>query len=87
MRTITASDIESMLKNSIEENLKVTAGKGKNAKTLIAPGFKIVHLKSGLTYTVDSASPVNGDIIIKAHSGDGSPIEISSKEFKQYKGL
>lgn len=87
MRTISASDIESMLRNSIEENLKVVAGKGKSQKTLISPGFKIVHLKSGLTYTVDSVTPVKGDVIIKAHSGDGVPLEISSKEFKEYKGL
>jgi hypothetical protein len=84
MRTITASDIEAMLKTSIEENLKVTSKKGKN---LISPGFKIVHLKSGLTYTVDSVSIVDNKPVIKAHSGDGIPIEISSKEFKEYKGL
>jgi hypothetical protein len=84
MRTITSSDIEAMLKTSIEENLKVMAKKGKN---LISPGFKIVHLKSGLTYTVDLVSIVDSKPVIKAHSGDGMPIEISSKEFKEYKGL
>jgi Fe-S cluster biogenesis protein NfuA len=87
MRIITAADIESMLRTSIEENLKVMSGKGKNQKPIITRGFKIVHLKSGLTYTVDSVVIADGNPVIKAHSGDGEPLEITSKEFKEYKGL
>jgi hypothetical protein len=86
MKTLTANDIQKMV-SSIQEDLKVTVGKGKKQKILISQGFKIMHLKSGLTYTVDSVKIEAGKPVIVAHSGDGEPIEIHSKDFKQYKGL
>lgn len=87
MRKVTADDINRMMQKHLEENLKVTAGKGKKQKIVISPGFKIMHLKSGLTYTVDQVLARNKQPIIIAHSGDGEPIEIHPKDFKQYKGL
>ena len=87
MRVITASDIHSMLKRHIDENLRVVAGKGKKQKILIAAGFKIIHKKSGLTYTVDSVKIEKGKPVIVAHSGDGEPIEIHAANFKHYEGL
>ena len=87
MRVITASDIKAMLDKQIEENLSVVAGKGKKQKILIAAGFKIIHKKSGLTYTVDSVKVENGKPVIVAHSGDGEAIEIHANNFKHYEGL
>lgn len=83
MKTITAQDIRQM----IQEKLQVFAGKGKNKKIIISRNFKIVHLASGLTYTVDDVKIVKGKPVILAHSGDGEMIQIRSKEFNQYKGL
>lgn len=87
MRKITASDIQEMLMQNIEENLRVTVGKGKNKKIVISSGFKIKHLKSGLVYTVDQILVKHKNPVIVAHSGDGESIEIQPKDFKQYKGL
>jgi hypothetical protein len=87
MRKITATDIQEMLQKHVQESLKVTAGKGKNQKILISPGFKIMHKKSGLTYTVKDVLTSKGKIILVAVSGDGNAIEIHHGEFKQYEGL
>lgn len=87
MKVITAKDINQMILNRIQEELKVTSGKGKKQKVIISKGFKIMHLESGLTYTVDAVQIVKGKPVIVAHSGDGQPIEIFPKDFKHYKGL
>lgn len=87
MKVITAKDINKMLLDKIQEALQVTSGKGKKQKILISAGFKIMHLESGLTYTVDNVKIVKGKPVIVAHSGDGQPIEIYPKDFKNYKGL
>ena len=87
MRTITSNDIHKMMMSHLGEGLQVTAGKGKEKKIVIAAGFKIKHLKSGLIYTVDQIVVRNKKPVIIAHSGDGENIEIMSGDFKQYKGL
>lgn len=87
MKKITSLDIENMLKEKIQERLNVVAGKGKNKKVIISPSFKIVHIESGLTYTVDDVKIKNKKPYIIAHSGDQNQIVISPKEFKDYKGL
>lgn len=86
MRTITSSDIASMLEAYIAEGLKATAGKKK--KIIISPGFKIMHTESGLTYTVeDVVADKKGSAKIRAISGDGKSIDILQKDFKKYQGL
>lgn len=87
MRKLTAEDINKMIDDKIQENLRVVTGKGKKQKILIQQGFKIMHLKSGLVYTVDQVSLDGNKPVIHAHSGDGNTIEITSKDFKHYKGL
>lgn len=87
MRTITSNDIQKMLMSHLEEGLKVTAGKGKKKKIIIASGFKIKHLKSGLIYTIDQLIVRKKKPVIIAHSGDGESIEIEPSDFKEYKGL
>jgi|688.fasta_scaffold1007203_1 hypothetical protein len=87
MTKLTAVDIENMLLQKIQENLKVTTGKGKKQKILIKHGFKIMHLESGLVYTVDKVVLDGKKPVIHAHSGDGNPIELTTKDFKHYKGL
>jgi Fe-S cluster biogenesis protein NfuA len=87
MKVITAKDINQMILNKIQEELKVTSGKGKKQKVIISKGFKIMHLESGLTYTVDEVVVVKRIPIIHAHSGDNSKIVIHPADFKQYKGL
>jgi len=83
MKKVTAHDIQQMM----QEKLEVFAGKGNKKKIIVSKNFKIVHLPSGFTYTVDDVRIVNGKPVIIAHSGDGEPIRIQSEEFKQYKGL
>lgn len=87
MRKLTANDINSMFQQQVKENLQVTAGKGKKKKIIIAPGFKIMHLKSGLTYTVDTVKIIKGKPVIIAHGGDGTELELHPNHFKDYKGL
>lgn len=87
MRTITGNDIQDMMQRYIQEALKVSVGKGKNQKILIKPGFKIIHKKSGLTYTVDDVKIRKGKVVIIAHSGDGNEIVLTHKDFKHYEGL
>jgi hypothetical protein len=87
MKVITAKDIDKMLTDKIQESLKVTKGKGDKQKILISAGFKIMHLESGLIYTVDNVKIVNGKPVIIAHSGDDHTVEIYPKDFKNYKGL
>lgn len=87
MRNITAKDITEMIQSRVIENLKATAGKGKKQKVIIAPGFKIEHVSSGLIYTVRDVRIEGGKPIITAISGDGNAIDIHSKDFKQYRGL
>lgn len=87
MRSITAKDIDEMIQSRVIENLKATAGKGKKQKIIIAPGFKIEHLSSGLIYTVRDVIIEDGKPVIMAVSGDGNAIDIHSKDFKQYRGL
>jgi hypothetical protein len=86
MTRLTAADIEKMLNQKIQENLKVTAGKGKKQKILIQNGFKIMHLESGLIYTVNKVTIDGKKPVIHAVSGDGNDIVITSKDFKNYKG-
>jgi len=83
MKKITAEDIEAMM----QENLKVLAGKGKNKKIIISPGFKIEHIESGLKYTVRDVKIQDGKPVISAQSGDQVEILIHPKEFNQYRGL
>jgi hypothetical protein len=83
MRKITAEDIELMM----QENLKVLAGKGKNKKIIISPGFKIQHIKSGFKYTVQDILIQKGKPVIVAVGGRGAVINIHPNEFKQYEGL
>ena len=85
MRKLTAEDINRMLNDKILENLKVVVGKGKKQKVVINKGFKIMHVESGLQYTVSSVHP-NGKFI-EAVSGDGQPLVIKPKDYKNYKGL
>lgn len=88
MKIITSKEVEEMLRSQISENLKATAGKGKNKKIVIATGFKIEHTKSGLTYTVKGVGmDKSGNLILKAESGDGNMFVIPQKDFKQYRGL
>lgn len=87
MRKITALEIQNMIKDQIQENLRVVAGTGKNKKIIISPDFKIIHTESGLTYTVDKVFVKNKKPYIAAHSGDGNQIVIGPSEFKKYEGL
>jgi hypothetical protein len=87
MKIISAKDIEAMVEARVAENLKATVGKGKNQQVVIAPGFKLEHIKSGLTYTVKDVRIEKGKPILTATAGDGNPIEIHSSDFKQYRGL
>ena len=85
MRKLTAEDINKMLNDRILENLKVVVGKGKKKKVVINKGFKIMHLESGLQYTVTSVDRKGK--FIEAISGDGQPLVIKPKDYKNYKGL
>jgi len=85
MRKLTAEDIDKMLNDKILENLKVVVGKGKNKKVLINKGFKIMHVESGLQYTVTRVD--RSGKFIEAVSGDGQPLVIKPKDYKNYKGL
>lgn len=87
MKKITSLDIQKMLQEKIQENLNVLAGKGKKKKVIISPHFKIIHVESGLTYTVDDIKVIKGKPVIVAHSGDQKMIVIGPNEFKNYKGL
>lgn len=87
MRNITAKDIDEMIQSRVVENLKATAGKGKKQKIIIAPGFKIEHVKSGLEYTVRKVRIEDGKPVITVISSLGNRFDIHSKDFEQYRGL
>ena len=59
----------------------------KGDKLSMAPGFKLKHRDTGLTYTVDEVSVAGQDVMLRASSGDGKIIEIPSNEFKKYSRL
>jgi hypothetical protein len=87
MKIITSKEVEEMLRSQISENLKATAGKGKNKKVVIATGFKIEHIKSGLNYTVKGVGmSKKGSLVLKAESGDGNIFIIPQNSFNQYRG-
>jgi len=97
--TYTSKDIKALVekaskpkKASKEGNFikaaDITPFVGKNKdKVVITAGFKLTHKKTRLTYTVQSVTFDNGDVVMHALSGDGLEIAIPSKEFKQYERL
>jgi|694.fasta_scaffold29140_7 hypothetical protein len=83
MRKLTAEDINKMLNDKILENLEATVGKSK--KVVIEKGLKISHIKSGFNYTITDVGE-HGEFI-KAVSGDGEPLTIMPKDYKNFKRL
>ena len=79
---------------SILENLNVYVAKGDSENTInvLQPGFKIIHKKSGLTYTIDKfiLEDIKNPVIL-AHryddDGDRVNFEIEEKNFKEYERL
>jgi len=79
---------------SILENLNVYVAKGDNKGTIkvLQPGFKIIHKKSGLTYTIDRfilEDVENPVIIAHRYDDDGERVdfEIEEENFKEYERL
>jgi len=79
---------------SILENLNVYIAKDDNKGTInvLQPGFKIIHKKSGLTYTIDKfiLEDIENPFIL-AHryddNGNREDFEIEEKNFKEYERL
>ena len=80
---------------SILESLNIYIGKGKkkNLINVLKPGFKMIHKKSGLTYTLDSLDlddPENPKIICHRYDDDSKDpvtITIEKDSFKDYERL
>lgn len=57
---------------------------GDDNEIVVAPGLKLRHTSSGLTYTVRSIKPTHNDIVVSLESGDGNMLGITIADFKNY---
>lgn len=95
-KNLTSQDIEALVEKAkkrkndgnFTSKTGITPFVGKSRdKIVLAPGFKLKHRKTGLTYTVMDVDFRDGDVIMNAVSGDNLPLSIPSSEFKLYERL
>jgi len=95
-KNLTSQDIEALINEAkkrkqdgnFTSKTGITPFVGKSRdKIVLAPGFKLKHRTTGLTYTVEDVDFRNGDVVMNAVSGDNLPLEIPSAEFKFYERL
>jgi len=68
-------------------DFKVVAKSPDGPKIIVAPGLKIAHKQSGLTYTVKDVEIKGGKPVVFAEAGDGAEILIRAEKFKDYERI
>ena len=93
-RRITQADIlkialeeHSKIIDELIEGIKMYSGKGNDRKPLVSPGFKIVHKKTGLNYTVKGLKKHDGEVALLVVKPSGEELTIKREDLKNYDRL
>ena len=73
--------------DELVENLKMYSGKGDNQKPVISPGFKLIHKKTGLNYTVVGIENDGDGHFLVTVKPNGEEFKIKRSDLKNYDRL